>query len=127
MPRSWLSFRPSSIPIVAVHVAGLQYFAMIDSGADASMITPDLSILLGLPKKGQQLIRSVYGQLQTKNVVELPVIDVGELELPPCKASISNLSVLRFGIDLLLGVNAFKNHRVYTDYKEGRVYIFPPS
>ncbi len=127
MPRTWLSFTPNSIPVVSVHVGGRRYLAMIDSGATFSMISPELSLLLGLPKKGQQLIRSVHGDLQNKNVVELPAIGIGELELPPCKATISNLSALQMSIDLLLGVNAFKNRRVYTDYKEGRAYVFPLS
>jgi hypothetical protein len=126
MPRTWLSFTPNSIPIVSVHVAGRRYWAMIDSGAVYSAISPDVSLLLGLPKKGWQLIRSVHGHVENKSTVELPVIGVGELELPSCKATISNLRALQLGIDLLLGVNAFKNRRVYTDYQEGRVYVFPP-
>lgn len=125
MPRTWLSFTPNSIPVVSVHIAGRRYQAMVDSGAAFSQISPALSIRLGLPQKGMQPIISVHGDIQNKSVVELPMIGVAELELPPCKATVSNLSALRLGIDLILGVNAFKNRRLHIDFKEGRVYIFP--
>lgn len=125
MPRTWLSFTPNSIPVVSVHIAGCRYQAMVDSGAAFSQISPALSLRLGLPQKGLQLIVSIHGDIQNKSVVDLPVIGVAELELASCKATISNLSALRLGIDLILGVNAFKNRRVDIDFKEGRVYVFP--
>ena len=125
MPRTWLSFTPNSIPVVSVHIAGRAYKAMVDSGASYSQISADLSLLLGLPKKGLQPIISVHGDIQNKSVVELPVIGVAELELASCKATVNNLSALRLGIDLILGVNAFKNRRVDIDFREGRVYVFP--
>ena len=125
MPRIWLSFTPNSIPVVSVHIAGRHYQAMVDSGSSFSMISPELSIKLGLPKQGWQLIRSIHGDVQNKSLVELPKVGVAEFELAPCKATITNLSALQLGIDLLLGVNAFKNRRVYIDFKEGRVYVFP--
>jgi predicted aspartyl protease len=125
MPRTWLSFKPNSIPIVSVRIADRSYRAMVDSGASFSMISPQLSIKLGLSQKGWQLIRSIHGDVQNKNLVELPKVGVAEFELAPCKATITNLSTLQLGIDLLLGVNAFKNRRLDIDYKEGRVYVFP--
>lgn len=125
MPRTWLSFKLNSIPVVSVHIAGRRYQAMVDSGASFSMVSPDLSIRLGLPKKGWQLIRSIHGDVQNKSLVELPKIGVAELELPSCKAAITHLTPLRLGIDLLLGVNAFKNRRVDIDFKQGSVYVFP--
>ncbi|MEK7831064.1 MAG: retropepsin-like aspartic protease [Acidobacteriota bacterium] len=125
MPRTWLSFTPNSIPVVSVHIAGCTYKAMVDSGASFSQISPDLTLLLGLPRKGRQPIISVHGDIQNKSVVYLPVIGLAEHELPPCKATVTNLSALRLGIDLILGVNAFKNRRLHIDFKEGRVYVFP--
>ncbi|MGH9800679.1 MAG: hypothetical protein ACRD82_09965 [Blastocatellia bacterium] len=38
---------------------------------------------------------------------------------------ISNLNPIKKGLDLLLGVNAFKNCRLHIDFKEGRIYVFP--
>ena len=125
MPRTWLSFTPNSIPIVSVHIAGRHYHAMVDSGATFSLITPELSLRLGLPRKGWQPIVSIHGDIENKSVVELPSIGVAEHELASCKATVSNLRALRLGIDLVLGVNAFKNRRLHIDFKEGRIYVFP--
>ena len=124
MPRTWLSFTPNSIPVVSVHIAGQRYQAMVDSGAAFSQISPALSIRLGLPQKGLQAVISIHGDIQNKSVVDLPVIGVAEHELPSCKATVGNLNALRLGIDLILGVNAFKNRQIHIDFKEGRVYVF---
>jgi predicted aspartyl protease len=124
MPRTWLSFTSNSIPVVSVHIAGLRYHAMIDSGSVFSAVAPDLALRLGLPRKGWQPIVSIHGDIENKRVVELPPIGVAEYELASCKATVSNLSALRLGIDLVLGVNAFKNRRLHIDFKEGRVYVF---
>lgn len=124
MPRTWLSFTPNSIPIVSVHVTGRHYRAMVDSGATFSLITPELSLRLGLPGKGWQPIVSIHGDIENKSVVELPALGVAEHEFASCKATVSNLCVLRLGIDLVLGVNAFKNRRLHIDFKEGRIYVF---
>lgn len=125
MPRTWLSFTPNSIPVVSVHIAGRRYHAMVDSGSTFSVISPDLALLLGLPRKGWQPIVSIHGDIENKKVIELPPIGVAEHELASCKATVSNLSALRLGIDLVLGVNAFENRRLHIDFKEGRVYVFP--
>jgi predicted aspartyl protease len=125
MPRTWLSFKPNSIPVVPVRIADRCYQAMIDSGSSFSMVSPQLSLKLGLPRQGWQLIRSIHGDIQNKSLVELPAVGVAEYVLPPCKATVTNLSAFQLGIDLLLGVNAFKNRRVDIDFKEGRIYIFP--
>jgi hypothetical protein len=54
-----------------------------------------------------------------------PYIGVAGFDLAPCKATIVNMAPLRLGLDLPLGVNAFKNNRLDIDFKEGRIYIFP--
>jgi predicted aspartyl protease len=125
MPRNWLSFTRNSIPIVSVRIAGRRYEAMIDTGASLSMISPGLSIRLGLPRQGLQPIISVHGDIRNRTLVTLPSVGVAEFELTPCQATVSNLTPLRLGLDLLLGVNAFANRRLHIDFKEGRVYIFP--
>jgi hypothetical protein len=98
---------------------------MVDPGSFISMISPELSIRLGLEKQGSQPVVSVHGDTRTRMLVTLPPVGVAEIELAPCKAVINNLNPLRSGLDLLLGVNAFTNRRLHIDFKEGRVYIFP--
>jgi len=125
MPRNWLSFTRNSIPIVSVRIDGRRYEAMIDTGASLNMISPELTIRLGLPRQGLQPIISVHGEIRHRTLATLPSIGAAEFELAPCKATVSNLAPLRLGLDLLLGVNAFKNRRLHLDFKEGRIYIFP--
>jgi hypothetical protein len=125
MPRNWLSCPPNSIPFVSVHIGPDCYLAMIDPGSFFSMISPHLSMALGLPKEGYHRIVSVHGDIRTRPLVTLPPSGVGEIELAPCQAVISDLNPLRDRLDLLLGVSAFKNRRLQIDFKEGRVYIFP--
>ena len=125
MPRNWLSCPPNSIPFVSVHIGSERYLALIDPGSFISMISPQLSIALGLPQQGYQRVVSVHGDIRTRAVVKLPPVGAGEIELAPCEAVITDLNPLKQGLDLLLGVSALKNRRVYIDFKEGRVYVFP--
>lgn len=124
MPRNWLLCLPNSIPFVSVHIGSDRYSALIDPGAFVSLISPHLSIALGLRRKGYQRIVSVHGDTKTRPVVELPPIGVAEIELASCDASISDLNPIKRQLDLALGVNAFKNRRLHIDFKEGRVYVF---
>lgn len=125
MPRNWLSFAQNSIPIISVRIAGCRYEAMIDTGASLSMISPELSIRLSLPRQGLQPIISVHGDIRHSTLVTLPSVGLAEFELTPCQATVSNLTPLRLGLDLLLGVNAFANRRLHIDFKEGHIYISP--
>ena len=125
MPRNWMSCPPNSIPFVSVHIGPDCYLALIDPGSFVSMISPQLSIALGLPKQGYQRIVSVHGDIKTRPIVTLPPIGVAEIELASCQAVISDLNPIKDRLDLLLGVSAFKNRRLHIDFKEGRVYIFP--
>lgn len=123
MPRSWLSFTLNSIPFVSVRIGADRYVAMVDTGSFISMISPELSIGLGLPKQGPQSVISVHGDIRTRTLVTLPSIGFAEIELAPCKAVISDLNPLKPRLDLLLGVNAFTNRRLHIDFGEGRIYL----
>src|SRR5262245_20995089 len=124
MSSNWLSFKRNSIPIISVRIAGRRYEAMIDTGAAVSLVSPELMIRLGLPRQGLQPIISVHGDIRHRTIVTLPYIGVAGFDLPPCKATVVNMAPLKQGIDLLLGVNAFRNNRLDIDFKEGRIYIF---
>jgi len=123
MPRNWLSFTRNAVPVVSVRMGGRRYEAMIDTVAFISMISPELSIRLWLPKSGRQQIVSGHGDIRDRDVVTLPPTGVADLEIVDCKAVISNLSPLRRGLDLLLGVNAFVGLRLHIDFANGRVYL----
>lgn len=127
MSSNWLSFKRNSIPIISVRIAGRRYEAMIDTGAALSLISPELTIRLGLARQGVQPIISVHGDIRHRTIVTLPYIGVAGFDLAPCRATIVNMAPLNLGVDLLLGVNAFNNSRLDVDFKEGRIYIFPES
>ncbi|MEK6304045.1 MAG: retropepsin-like aspartic protease [Acidobacteriota bacterium] len=123
MPRNWLSFKRNAVPVVSVRIGARRYEAMIDTGAFISMISPELTIRLGLAKQGLQPVISVHGDVQIRDVVILPPTGIAEFEIVSCKAVIGNLNPLKHGLDLLLGVNAFANHRLDIDFGKGRVYL----
>jgi len=123
MPRSWVSFTRNAVPVVSVRMGDRRCEAMIDTGAFISMISPELSIRLGLPTQGQQPVISVHGDVRNRNLVVLPPIGIDDFEIVSCKAVISNLYPLKRGLDLLLGVNALANRRLHIDFGKGRVYL----
>jgi predicted aspartyl protease len=125
MSPNWLSFKRNSIPIISVRIAGRRYEAMVDTGAAVSLVSPELTIRLGLARQGVQPIISVHGDVRHRTIVMLPYIGVAGFDLAPCKATIVNMAPLKPGVDLLLGVNAFINCRLDIDFKEGRIYIYP--
>ena len=122
MSRRWLLFTQNSIPFVSIRLGADRYEAMVDTGSFISMISPELSIGLGLAKQGYQSVISVHGDARNRALITLPPIGV-ELELAPCKAVICDLNPLKRGLDLLLGVNAFANRRLHIDFGKGRIYI----
>lgn len=123
MSRRWLSFTPNSIPFVSIRLGADRYEAMVDTGSFISMISPELSIGLGLAKRGYQSVVSVHGDARNRALVTLPPIGVAELELAPCNAVVCDLNPLRRGLDLLLGVNAFANRKLHIDFGKGRMYL----
>lgn len=123
MSRRWLSFTPNSIPFVSIRLGSDRYEAMVDTGSFISMISPELSIGLGLAKQGYQSVISVHGDARNRTLITLLPIGVGEVELAPGKAVICDLNPLRRGLDLLLGVSAFANRRLHIDFGKGRIYL----
>jgi len=123
MSRRWVLFTPNSIPVVSIRLGADRYEAMVDTGSFISMISPELSIGLGLAKQGYQSVISVHGDARNRTLVTLPPIGVAELELAPCNAVVCDLNPLRRGLDLLLGVNAFTNRHLNVDFGKGRLYL----
>jgi len=123
MSRRCVLFAPNSITFVSIRLGADQYEAMIDTGSFISMISPELSIGLGLAHQGYQSVISVHGDARNRPLVTLPSIGVAELELAPCNAVVCDLNPLRRGLDLLLGVNAFADRKLHIDFGKGRIYL----
>lgn len=123
MSRNWLRFTPGNLPVVSVRIGFRRYFALVDTGAYINLALSDLSLKLGLPQEKAQNIVALNGQVEAVPTVLLPAIGFGNVELAPCRAGLRNLKPLGLGIELLLGVNAFAQHRLQFDFREGRIYI----
>lgn len=87
------------------------------------MIAPDVSLKLGLQKVGTQEIIALSGEREFFPLVQLPGVGFADVELVPHRAAVRSLTQLDLKIELLLGVNAFVNHRLQFDFIEGRIYI----
>lgn len=123
MGRSWLQFNPRRAPIVSVRIRADRYQALVDTGADVSLIAPELSLRLGLPSIGTQVVVALSGNRQLLQAVQLPPVGFGNVDLDPCRAAVCQVSRLGLPIELILGVNAFVGHRLQFDFIDGRIYI----
>ncbi len=123
MSRIWLPFISGKLPIVTVRIGTERYRALIDTGAAISLIEPEIAVVLGLPMRGWQPLVGVTGQKDMVEVVQLPAIGFGGVELAPCRAVVQELDPLGLKIELILGVNAFAAHRLQFDFREGRIYV----
>jgi predicted aspartyl protease len=113
------------LPIVSVRIGVRRYRALVDTGAAVSMVAPEVSLRLGLQKVGNQEIIALSGERESFPLIELPHIGFADVDLAPCRAAVRPLTQLELRIELLLGVNAFAQHRLQFDFIEGRVYILP--
>ena len=112
---------------MSVRIGNRRYRALIDTGASISMVAPDVSLKLGLQKVGNIEIRALSGERELFPLADLPGVGFADAELAPHRAAVRPLAQLGLSIELLLGVNAFSQHRLQFDFIEGRVYLMPPS
>ena len=123
MPRNWASFPPFTLPVIALRVEDTIVRALADTGASQSLIDPRLVSQLGLVATGtQQIIGLGTTPLQVP-LVTLDSVVIGRCPLQPFTAGIIDLTHLRIGIQLLLGINAFRGYRLQFDLAAGRVYL----
>jgi hypothetical protein len=123
VPRNWASFPPFALPVIALRVANTIVRALADTGASQSLIDPHLVRQLGLAAAGT---RQIIGLGTTPLQVPLVTLDsvvIGRCPLHPFSAGIIDLSYLRLGIQLVLGINAFRGYRLQFDLAAGRMYL----
>ena len=123
MPRNWASFPPFTLLVVALRVVDTLVCALVDTGASFSLIDLRLVTQLGLTAAGT---RSVIGLGTTPLQVSLVTLNnvvIGRCPLQPFTTGIIDLTHLRLGIQLVLGINAFRGYRLQFDMAEGRVYL----
>ncbi|MBM4258720.1 MAG: hypothetical protein FJ147_22820 [Deltaproteobacteria bacterium] len=125
MPRNWVAFPPNRLPVVTLRLSEHRFTVLIDTGALRSLIVPTIAGDFGFRIVGSDRVVGVNGRVSPVQLVELDTVGFGEIDLPPFRAGVLELSHLRLGIQGVLGVNAFANRRLQIDFSEGRIYLLP--
>jgi hypothetical protein len=123
MSRNWLQFSAKRAPVVSVRLGNGVFRALVDTGAEVSLIAPNTSLRLGLKKLGDRDILVLGGARLSLRVVELPSVGFGNVQLLPCQAGVLEVAKLGLPIEIVLGVDAFVNRRLQIDFREGRIYV----
>jgi len=123
MSRNWLQFNAKRSPVVSVRLGNAVFRALVDTGAEVSLIAPHTALRLGLKRISERDIIVLSGARLSLRVVELAPIGFGNDELPPCHACVLEVAKLGLPIELVLGINAFVNCRLQIDFRDGRVYL----
>ena len=123
MPRNWASFPPHRLPVIALRVSDTIVRALADTGASQSLIDPRLIKQLGIEATDTGLIVGIGTNPLRVPFVTLDGVVIGHCALQPFRAGILDLSHLHIGIQLILGINAFRGYRLQFDLAEGRLYL----
>jgi predicted aspartyl protease len=123
VPRNWASFPPFTLPVIALRVVDTIVRALVDTGASFSLIDPRLVTQLGLTAAGTRSIIGLGTTPLQVSLVTLNSVVIGRCPLQPFTTGIIDLTHLRLGIQLVLGINAFRGYRLQFDMAEGRVYL----
>lgn len=123
MPRNWASFAPFSLPVIALRVGGTIVRALVDTGASQSLVDPRLARQLDLKEEGTVWIVGIATTPLRVPLVSIDGAAIGHCSLSPFKAGIIDLAHLRIGVQLVLGINAFRGYRLQFDLAEGRLYL----
>lgn len=123
MSRNWVAFAPNSLPVVMARLGNHRFPVLVDTGAARSLLVPTVASRFSLRIVGADRIIGVTGAITAVQLVEVAGVGLGNVDLPPFRAGVLELSHLRLGIQAVLGVNAFAGWRLQVDFAEGRIYL----
>ena len=123
MPRSRASFRPLSLPVIALRIGGTIVRALVDTGAAQSLVDPRLVKQLGLRGEEHSWIVGIGTEPRQVSSVLITGAAIGRCSLTRFSAGIMDLTNLRIGIHLILGINAFRGYRLQFDFKKGTLHL----
>lgn len=123
MPRECAAFRPRALPIITVRRDPWAVRALLDTGAQISLIHPRLVLQLGFPTIGDVPLVGLGSAVLRVPRVRLEGFHIARLSLQACEAGVFNMDPLRVGIDLILGINAFEGYRLQFDFAAGRFFL----
>ena len=123
MPRSWASFPPHALPVIALRVGDVIVRALVDTGASQSLVDPRLVKQIGLRESGKGSIVGVGSKPLQVPLVTIESAAIGRCALNSFKAGVLDLTNLRIGVQLILGINAFRGYRLQFDLAKGRLHL----
>ena len=123
MPRSWASFPPHSLPVIALRLGDVIVRALADTGAAQSLVDPCLVKQIGLRESGRGSIVGVGGKPFQVPLVVIDSAAIGRCALHSFKAGVLDLTNLRIGVQLILGINSFHGYRLQFDLAKGRLHL----
>ena len=123
MPRSWASFPAGSLPVIALRVGDVIVRALVDTGAAQSLVDPRLVKQPEFRESAKTSIVGIGGKTLHVPLVNIESAAVGRCPLQSFKAGVLDLSNLRIGIQLVLGIDAFHGYRLQFDLARGRLHL----
>lgn len=123
MPRSWASFQPFSLPIIALRVGGTIVRGLVDTGASRSLIDHRLVKQLGLQEEESGWVVGIGTRPFQVKLVSIDDAVIGRRPLRSFRAGIIDLTNLHIGIQLILGIDAFRGYRLQLDLAKGQFYL----
>lgn len=123
MPRSWASFTPNSLPVIALRISDVIIRALVDTGASQSLIDPRLVKQLSLQEDGRGWIVGVGTKPLQVSLVSIEGAAIGRCILNSFRAGTLDLTNLRIGVQLILGINSFEGYRLQFDLAKGRLHL----
>jgi predicted aspartyl protease len=123
VPRSWASFKPFSLPVIALRIGGTIIRGLVDTGASRSLIDHRLVKQLGLQDEEKGWIVGIATAPLQVNLVPINDAVIGQCRLKSFRAGVIDLTNLRIGIQVLLGIDAFRGYRLQFDLAKGQFYL----
>jgi hypothetical protein len=123
VPRSWASFPANSLPVIALRISDVIVRALVDTGASQSLIDPRLVKQLSLQGDGSGWVVGIGTKPFRVPLVSIENAAIGRCVLNSFTAGILDLTNLRIGVQLILGINAFHGYRLQFDLTKGRLYL----
>lgn len=105
MPRNWASFPPLSLPVIALRLGGTIVRALAGTGPSQSLVDPYLVRQLGLEEDGTDWIVGIGTSRLRVPLVSIEGAAIGLCLLKPFRAGVIDLTNLRNGVQLVLGIN----------------------
>ena len=99
--------------------------ALVDTSASQSLVDPRLARQLNFQEDGSGWIVGVGTEPLQVSFISIENAAIDRNVLKSFRAGIFDLTNLRIGIQLILGINAFQGYRLQFDFANGRLYLLP--